>query len=564
MKSTVLNVKAFFRSKAMFAFTAVSLIGIFGYIIKFIVNVYSLAGTEDDYDAYFWVLSDSQWLSYFNFIIIMFLSYEMFCISKRCNISEVLKTTPKGIKNTYLNQFAILEVLNAIITLLMMGIVIFMTFHFKVFTFELFSHILINFLLNYIIINTLAVTIGFLLAVYTGRILSYILMISIVFLTSSAAEEIASTVYSGLGIDIYGLTNLFNIFPPNHSSMPLFAFGLSVLPYRFEMVLFWLFLVLAVIAIKSKDYGKGIFAKRVLPVVLCLISVLNLAGYYMPQSNVIRDNQPSHANFSDTFYYEINANKNNKEKKANFDVVKYTMNFKIRSKLHGNVKMKLSRSDLNKYVFTLYHGYKVEKAFSANGEELQFVQESDKLTVYTKNETNEITIIYSGFSPRYYSNIQGIFLPAGFVYYPVSGSVPLYSSENRSSSYIPEKEFDFDVTVDCGKYVYCNLDSKDVNHFSSKSNALTLVSGFYKETVIGKTTFVFPYLDATNSKNNFEKLIINELGSNKNFLENKKVFIVPNLNQTSKCTIASDHIVANSTAWSVADDVKEFLGRNNK
>lgn len=54
-----------------------------------------------------------------------------------------------------------------------------------------------------------------------------------------------------VSINIFPFLRLFDVFPPSLNYAPIFAFGQSVLPYRWLTVLFWFMLSLFVISLKT-------------------------------------------------------------------------------------------------------------------------------------------------------------------------------------------------------------------------------------------------------------------------------------------------------------------------
>jgi len=61
-------------------------------------------------------------------------------------------------------------------------------------------------------------------------------------------------------------------------------------------------------------------------------------------------------------------------------------------------------------------------------------------------------ILYEGYSPVYFSNIQGVLLPGFFPYYPKEGYHPVYYAEKswidgHNTQYLGIGQKDFEVTV---------------------------------------------------------------------------------------------------------------------
>lgn len=554
MKKLYLEAKAFFGNKGFLLITVAFFGIIFGKLFKTTSKMLQILFEEGD-DVFMIVFSDSQKISYFLFVFFIFISYELFYLSHKSNLNETLKTTKKGIRNTYFYQYLIIFIITAIITVCIFALNIYSAAHFKVLTTELLIHIILNCLLNITLVITLASSFGFLLSLFSKKVFAYISIVFIAFFSSEIFKDIVSTLLEGFGLDLYHLTDLFVIFPPNMKSVPIYAFGLSVLPYRWNAVLFWLFLCLGFINLKLIRNRKKNISKTVSTILLFAFAVVNLCFYYTPQSKVIRDNSPYQTNFADFIYYSATYTGDEINQKADFNITGYEMDLKIRNTLSADVTVTIDKSDNEKYIFTLYHGYEVKSVTDENGNSMAFTRDNDVLTVESDSHTNSMRITYSGYSPRYYSNLQGICLPAGFVFYPVEGSVVLYDTENQDFiPYISENLINFDVNIDYYKNCFSNLKENDTNRFEGKSNSLSIVSGLYKEMVVEDTRFVYPYLSGSNNEKNFRELIINEINPKKYNINGKSVIITPNLNQSNICVFAEDHIVAHKTPWGLAEE----------
>ena len=554
MKKLYLETKAFFGNKGFLLITVAFFGIIFGKLFKTTSKMLQLP-FEENADIFQIIFSDSQKISYYLFVFFIFISYELFHLSHKSNLNETLKTTKKGIRNTYFYQCLIIFIITSFITISIFALNLYSASHFEILTTELIIHLVLNCLLNITLVVTLASSFGFLLSLFSKKVFAYISIVFIAFFSSEIFKDIVSTLREGFGLDLYHLTDLFVIFPPNMNSMPIYAFGLSVLPYRWNAVLFWLFMCLGFISLKLIRNRKNNISKTVSTILLFTFAVVNLCFYYTPQSKVIRDNSPYQTNFADFIYYSATYTGDEINQKADFNITGYEMDLKIRNTLSADVTVTIDKSDNEKYIFTLYHGYEVKSVTDENGNSMAFTRDNDVLTVESDSHTNSMRITYSGYSPRYYSNLQGICLPAGFVFYPVEGSVVLYDTESQDFiPYISENLINFDVNIDYYKNCFSNLKGTDTNSFEGTSNSLSIVSGLYKEIIVEDTRFIYPYLSGSNNEKNFRELIIDEINPKKYNINGKSVIITPNLNQSNICIFAEDHIVAHKTPWGLAEE----------
>ena len=175
---------------------------------------------------------------------------------------------------------------------------------------------------------------------------------------------------------------------------------------------------------------------------------------------------------------------------------------------------------------------------------------SDCITVYSKGETKYIEFVYSGYSPVFYSNMQGVSLPGDFAYYPVPGWHFIYDIENQNlNSVMLENDVDFSVIVDAPySDIFCNLDSCGKNEYKGRSNALTFVRGFVKQYDFGSVSFVQSYLNGCKTNYYLEKSFSEMKNAEKELnssytIEGKKILLVSAENQNIRSALASDHII---------------------
>ena len=152
--------------------------------------------------------------------------------------------------------------------------------------------------------------------------------------------------------------------------------------------------------------------KIAVPAVLaavCLITALS------PASKILRASYNMTESVSaDEIYYDKHPS-DVIPKNPGFKIAEYNADLRAFLKLSATVTMTVDNTDLEEYAFTLYHGYKVKSAKDQNGNTLNFAQDGDFLTVYTQEKTKTITLKYTGFSTKFYSNVQGLFYRAIFL-----------------------------------------------------------------------------------------------------------------------------------------------------
>ena len=296
-----------------------------------------------------------------------------------------------------------------------------------------------------------------------------------------------------VSINIFPLLRLFDIFPPALNYRPVYAFGQSVLPYRWLTALFWLLLSLFVISLKTGERNRRF---RAAPAVFASLALAFLVVSQLPASRVIvgSDDPKYSMEYGDKEYYykaydfysddydEDGANKEWAHFEKEFDVTDYDLEIKVGNNLHVRAAITVDKPNLEKYDFTLYHGYKISSVRDGSGNKLRFEQDGDRFTVFNpeKKSLDRIVLKYSGFSTQYYSNLQGLFLPGYFPYYPHSGSLPVYNmGMGEIYRFVLDKPTHFKVKVNSSQTVYSGLEQTGKNEFEGSTTGVTLVSGLY-------------------------------------------------------------------------------------
>lgn len=149
----------------------------------------------------------------------------------------------------------------------------------------------------------------------------------------------------------------------------------------------------------------------------------------------------------------------------------------IDNQINASLSVTLKPSSDEEYVFTLYRGYKIRKITSGN-EKIDFKRIGDYFYLGKKNvHKDTFTIDYSGFSPQFYSNQQGIVLPGYYPYYPIEGIKPIYdiSSQTFDISYPKTKRF-FDIEVISPLPLVSNIEQTE-HRFQGESYTISLIGG---------------------------------------------------------------------------------------
>ena len=394
------------------------------------------------------------------------------------------------------------------------------------------------------------------------KIPAYLLMIFITVMTSRILDILWLAFYSSTNIDIFKITGLFELTAPSTNWTPNTAFGYSMLPYRFAAIIFWIIIFTLGIILSLHKINK----RKIKSVVCIILSIICIMVYYMPSSKVIMDQRNIDGPNADYEYYTKHEDDITIEKN-NFNITDLSMEISTNLMLKAKVVIKVDNKNLEKYKFTLYHGYNIQN-IKINGEDAEFNRKLDYFEINNNkhDKIDAITINYNGYSSRYYSNVQGSILPGFLPFYPMAGYQEVYDLNYQS--FVPnhsDVNINFDVKVSSMKQFYSNLNENDKNHFSGNSKSLTLISGLYKTITIEDIRVVYPYPDVKElSKNNIEKYIKNFKASNIDNNKIKTIIILPSLNQGEFETVYSDNnYIISRWVVDIQDDyVKSLISKH--
>lgn len=347
-----------------------------------------------------------------------------------------------------------------------------------------------------------------------------------------------------MGGNLYPLYDLFNLFPPNLNWVMNDSFGFSLLPYRIELVLFW-FAVLIGAALWKLLRRRRMVRRTGLGICVVVCAVC-MGLYVQPVSKHLMNHHPRDGLFADFDYYEKNGGK---AEAAAFEITQYALDLRVGNRLYAKAALTVDRPALPAYTFTLYHGYQVKSAADQNGNPLRYRQSGDYLEIAANDDRDLRTIhlVYDGYSPRFYSNTQGIFLPGYFPYYPYSGYRYLYDLEEQGfRTNVLDAPVDFTVHLQTHQPVYTNLGNSEgggKSTFSGKTDGLTLLSGFLDTVEIEGIEVVYPYLN-NGYAGNSEKVVADLLAVKEASQTVNKIMVLPDLNthQMEWAVVFGDYI----------------------
>ena len=492
-----------------------------------------------------------------SFAVFSFLSFEMSYKLRRYKLDECMNTVAHAKIKIFLAQGVIFVVIILIFFAFfnIWSLLLFVKYrNFNCWHGKFIIQTVLNMLLSHFFVPCCAAAMGVSASLLFRRINGCLGLVLFVLLGSPLSNYLGEMVYEfsrNVSINIFPLLRLFDIFPPALNYRPVYAFGQSVLPYRWLTALFWLLLSLFVISLKTGERNRRF---RAAPAVFASLALAFLVVSQLPASRVIvgSDDPKYSMEYGDKEYYykaydfysddydEDGANKEWARFEKEFDVTDYDLEIKVGNNLHVRAAITVDKPNLEKYDFTLYHGYKISSVRDGDGNKLRFEQDGDHFTVFNpeKKSLDRIVLKYSGFSTQYYSNIQGLFLPGYFPYYPHSGSLPVYNMEmGEIYRFMLDEPTHFKVKVNSSQTVYSGLEQTGKNEFEGSTTGVTLVSGLYDCYEKDGVKMVYPYLHFYCGQEKQRAKFFDKYRSTETLPDNiKTVIIIPSIESNGGCS----------------------------
>lgn len=487
----------------------------------------------------FYLLFHSSTQHYANHIYCLFFAFIAFEFFYKLKKTSKDQTKQKQLE-LFLGGLAVLLILNMIaaFTLTLYNISAF--YALKVVSAEVIIYIIKSILLNLVLTALPATLLGVICALIFKRVLAYIFLILFIIITSPLSEILADTLLFKNNINLFPISDFLNFSTPSLSWTPNFMSGYSVLPYRLELILIWVFALSTIFCLIVLPNNR----KKILTIILSLgLCVTNVILYLQPSSKLLMSNNPVEGADADFWYY---LNVEQKEETPAFSVSSYNIDINITNKLNVTATLTVS-SSLPEYKFTLYHGYMISNVRNQDGRVMEFKQEGDYFIVYSDSFVSEIVIEYSGYSAKFYSNKQGAVLPGFFPYYPHSGFAKIYSLEDQTYTKMQlDKAAHFEISIKGGKNVYTSLQEFEDNEFYGESTGVTIVSGYIKDRNVNGIEVIYPYLDTMNfTQDSLDEFVAEFIKGYRGSDKVNKVIILPSLNlKYMETTVLDDYVLA--------------------
>ena len=294
-------------------------------------------------------------------------------------------------------------------------------------------------------------------------------------------------------MDLFGLTTRM------YHATADYDYIFSVESVDLQRILFWIFLVLTILAYHLLQRKKRFFAS------CCgAVTVLLLVLYMLPNGASYINIDMNAENISDAYdeedrYYtthtEQTGSLEHHESEEDFKITKYVADIHVNRILKADVEVYVDKPELETYMFSLRHEYRVTSVEDERGEQLNYRQEGDWITLQPEDagKHSKFVFHYQGASKKFYSTSQAVRLPAYLAYLPFSGKrylfldfVQKYGEQDVSQVLYdgpvlegPGYKTEYDITVDSSLKLYSNLPEIESNHFHGISDGVTLMANTF-------------------------------------------------------------------------------------
>lgn len=416
----------------------------------------------------------------------IYFSYELSIKLHENNMAEYFKAYRQGLWQAY---EAIILCLLTLVAIPAMLFLLFMLFFYNYINVEYYP-----FMVHLVKVSLLYFGLSFIAGIMLGTVMAAklksnrlaVYSITVLFMllnttfTSGLFFHISYMLLNSYPLEkvLFGIKDFFTLVPhqlgSNFDIDPIY--GLPMEPIRWILAVFWIIFPLTLIM--SECFSRK--TKQVFTATACLILVFAVGFFAFRGSTFIMDLRNDSYPYSDMLYYQDRPEVDYRGYKAGFNINNYNMDLTVSNELHAIVIVTVNNPDLDRYEFTLYRGYKLDRVRTENGAIL-FKREGDYISIGSLKGADQLIFEYHGKSPKYYANRQAITLPGYFAYYPKAGRTNIF--DVVQSAYIinlSPNESRYEVKVHSDLEVFCNLPGRN-NTFNGKTNGVSLFAGMYEE-----------------------------------------------------------------------------------
>lgn len=492
-------------------------------------------------------------LDKYSFLFFLILSYFYFSKNNPSGIHEVITASGNELFYIAMLRIVVLQILNIALTSSMISISLFLSIQENISGQDYYLYIIQLWILYHGLPCLLASLFGLCLSKFRNKRLEYAGVILTSFIFAGTFPLFLQMISEKTDI-IYRFADVFCIFARGTRRAVNYYYLIPVETNNYFRAITWctICILICTLGIK-KNSGK------ILSVILSLVTLCTFFVYIQPSGNAYFDDMiTNHDEWTaDQSYYR---NTPTLEEAPGFTVAGYTMEFKVRRQLSAKVTMQVDTNNLEQYIFTLYHGYKIESVSDGAGNELSYDRNGDYLTVWNeKEQLDKICISYTGFSRNFYSTSQGVLLPAYFAYYPIPGYCPVFISQ-QDEEWVEEYTrnsrtyANYHVIIDAPEEIYCSLPSGKDNKFEGCSEGVTLIGGHFMGCFsTDNYRIIYPSLQYKEA--DIEAMYLAALKDSEALLQGRDIIIVP---YTMYQYLYYDDTQLLTFGWTLETDLEEI------
>ena len=505
---------------------------------------------ENEWDTVYCMLHMIE-LDKYSFIFFLVLSYLYLSRNNRSGIHEVITASGKEYFTVAMLRIAILQILNIILTCCLAAMNLLLAVYGNIGESNYYFYIIELWLLYHALPCLLASLLGLSLSGLNNKRMEYSGIALLSYMFSGTFPVFLQSMSEKTEI-IYRFADIFCIFARGTRRSPNYYYLIPIESNNYFRTLTWCFICILIAVFL---FGKK--RKTTLAGILAVVSLGLLILYICPSGNAYFDDKiTNHDEWTaDQSYYK---NYEILEEEAEFAVTEYWMDIKINRQMSAEVTMQLDESELERYIFTLYHGYEIRSVRDGSGRELSYDREGDYLTVWNDtDELEQICITYEGCSRHFYATAQGVLLPSYFAYYPVPGFCSVFEYiDGYGEEYTRNRRFYsvYHVTVDAPEELYCSLPDGLDGGYEGYAEGVTLLGSLFVDCKsVDNCRIIYPTLEYSESE---MEVMYRELAEeHQEFFENRDIFIMPY--SMYPCYYFDDSLILTYGFWELGMELKE-------
>ena len=323
---------------------------------------------------------------------------------------------------------------------------------------------------------------------------AYFLLLFFFFFFSGQSKELLYQLYGGNNSLFYQTVESTRIWP--QTDWINYAYGVPAENSVILNMVFWLltFAAFYFTSLLKKQRSRVLRRTNISFLLLAfVVGILTLR----PSSKLLTGSASPHLGGAHDQYYYFLEQDQIKENPSNLIVTDMKLDLNIQRQLEAKVILDYHTDDglEAQPTFTLYHGYKVERIRNSQQTQIDFTQENDYITLHEPlPPEGQLEFQYAGHGNRYYSNDQGMYLPANLIFYPVPGHVQVWDEETGGFlPFTPSQAIEYTVSIHHGRPVYSNLEQIEDNIWEGSARSLTLLSGLFREEFYNGVQYISPF-----------------------------------------------------------------------